>query len=218
MFDLDGTLLDRHSSLIVFAHQQIKRCGDLLEGIAPTDYIEKLIELDGHGYVAKEIVFQKIENDFNLANHSWKLLFDDFKAHFPYICVPFPKLHQTLIHLVERKLGLGLITNGTSASQDCKIDGLGIRLYFETILVSETEGIRKPDPDIFQRALQKLGVNPEKAIFVGDHPEVDIDAAKAVGMKAIWMENSYWTEPMDADATITKLSELPQILDATNIK
>ncbi|WP_233455196.1 HAD family hydrolase [Paenibacillus elgii] len=43
-----------------------------------------------------------------------------------------------------------------------------------------------PDPAIFIRALSKLGVEATEALFAGDHPENDIRASRAVGMKAAW--------------------------------
>ena len=70
----------------------------------------------------------------------------------------------------------------------------------------------------FYRALRKLGVTPRNAVFVGDNPEADIHGAKAVGMKAIWMEDLYWTIPSNADATITQLCQLPEILETLNTK
>ena len=214
LFDLDGTLLDRNSSLIVYVHHQINRCKDLLEGVAPTDYLDRVIELDAHGHRAKEVVFQNIEKDFCLPVRSWERLFNNFITYFPDTCVPFPKMHQTLMYLTGCGFSLGLITNGSNVSQNPKIDGLGIRPYFDAVLVSEAEGIKKPDPEIFHRALQKLKVDPKHAVFVGDNPEADIHAAKAVGMQAIWMQNLYWSTPIYADATITQLYELPEILEA----
>jgi FMN phosphatase YigB (HAD superfamily) len=50
--------------------------------------------------------------------------------------------------------------------------------YFETILILESEGIRKPDATIFNRALSRLSVRAGEAMFVGDHPIVDVQGAK----------------------------------------
>ena len=58
LFDLDGTLLDRHSSLILYVHQQINRCSPILGNVSPLDYLNKIIELDAHGHQTKDIVFQ----------------------------------------------------------------------------------------------------------------------------------------------------------------
>lgn len=56
-------------------------------------------------------------------------------------------------------------------------------------LISESEGLRKPDPKIFERALKKLNVMAEETIFVGDHPIHDVAASRAVGMQGWWKED-----------------------------
>ena len=216
LFDLDGTLLDRHSSLIIFTYHQLERCQSILGGIPLDEYLQKVIELDAHGHTTKDIVFQGVEKHFGLPDESWRVLLDDFLKHFPDTCVPFRKMHQTLQYLRDQGLSLGLVTNGRNASQNPKIDGLGIRRYFGAILVSEAEGVKKPDPKIFNRALRQLDVSPAQAVFVGDNPDADIRAAKSVGMKTVWMRDPYWPEPDRADGVISVLAQLPDIVDKLN--
>ncbi|MFZ4398160.1 MAG: HAD family hydrolase, partial [Kiritimatiellia bacterium] len=74
------------------------------------------------------------------------------------------------------------------------------------------------DPEIFHRALRTLNVRAQDAVFVGDNPEADIHAAKAVGLKAVWMEDPYWPAPSDADATISELCALPETIDRINTR
>lgn len=79
------------------------------------------------------------------------------------------------------------------------------------ILVSEWEGIKKTDPEIFKKALEKLDVPPEQSIFVGDHPKNDVKAAQSIGMKGIWKKDLQWND-VEADFTINDLMELPLIV------
>ena len=111
---------------------------------------------------------------------------------------------------------LGIITNGRGEFQAKAISGLGIDDYFDAILISEIEGVRKPELEIFQLALDRLGVLAQNSIFVGDNPTADISGAKNAGMRAIWKRNSDWREPTDADATIDELSEIPLLLARFN--
>ena len=53
-------------------------------------------------------------------------------------------------------------------------------------LISDAEGVSKPKRQIFDRALERLNVTPAHAVFVGDHPEVDVAGVRAAGMRAIW--------------------------------
>jgi FMN phosphatase YigB (HAD superfamily) len=63
----------------------------------------------------------------------------------------------------------------------------GILDRFETVIVSDAVGWRKPRPDIFERALADLGVTAGECLFVGDRPEIDVAGAKGVGMAAAWL-------------------------------
>lgn len=84
--------------------------------------------------------------------------------------------------------------------------------YFNTILVSEWEGIKKPDPQIFIRALEKLKVLPSESIFMGDYPVNDVKASQNVGMKGIWKRDFQW-DHVEADSIVNDLSELPLIIE-----
>jgi putative hydrolase of the HAD superfamily len=89
---------------------------------------------------------------------------------------------------------------------------LGIKTYFETIIVSEWEGVKKPDPLIFKKALEQLNVSPDESIYVGDHPENDVSAAQKAGMRGIWKKDSQWGS-FETDFIIDDLAELPLIME-----
>jgi putative hydrolase of the HAD superfamily len=108
---------------------------------------------------------------------------------------------------------LGIISNGRGEFQKNAILGLGIEAYFDAILISELEEVRKPQPEIFHRAMNRLGVSAQHSIFVGDNPDADIVGAKNAGMRAIWKRSSHWLEAKAAAATIDDLSEIPALLD-----
>jgi HAD superfamily hydrolase (TIGR01509 family) len=63
----------------------------------------------------------------------------------------------------------------------------GILGRFETVIVSDAVGWRKPRPDIFQRALAEMGITAAECLFVGDRPDIDVAGAKGVGMAAAWL-------------------------------
>ncbi len=63
----------------------------------------------------------------------------------------------------------------------------GILDRFETVIVSDAVGWRKPRPAIFERALADLGVPAGECLFIGDRPEIDVAGAKGVGMAAAWL-------------------------------
>jgi putative hydrolase of the HAD superfamily len=59
----------------------------------------------------------------------------------------------------------------------------GIAHWFAEVVTSAAEGVAKPDPRIYTLTLERLGVEPPRALHVGDHPELDGEAARAAGMR-----------------------------------
>jgi putative hydrolase of the HAD superfamily len=213
IFDLDGTLLDRDASVDQFISVQYDRLSEHLSHIPKNNYTARFIELDCHGHVWKDKVYQSLVSEFAIEGMSWQSLLEDYEMQFQFHCVPFQFLTEMLNELQKQGYLLGIITNGRSPFQARAIDGLGIRDYFDTILISEVEQVRKPQVEIFQRAMNQLGVSALNSVFVGDHPEADIAGAKGAMMKTIWKRNSSWAEAKEADATIDELNEVPPILE-----
>ena len=65
------------------------------------------------------------------------------------------------------------------------LEELGVRRYFQVSVISGVEGFEKPDPRIFQLAMARADVTPERSVYVGDNPEFDVDPALALGMFAV---------------------------------
>ncbi len=217
IFDLDGTLLDRDVSVKKCIDDQYERCKEALGHIPKDNYMDRFIELDARGYVWKDIVYRELAKEFMIKALTWNELLDDYIHHFQYHCTPFDKVEETLIKLAKDNLSLGMITNGFEAFQMNNIKALGIESFFQSILISEREGIKKPNPEIFLRSAQLLQVSTEECLFVGDHPENDIKASKSVGMTTVWKEDSYWDE-VDADYIIEDLNTLLGMVTSINEK
>nr|WP_051044478.1 HAD hydrolase-like protein [Pleurocapsa sp. PCC 7319] len=96
IFDLDGTLLDRDSSLQSFITTQYERFSSSLKHIAKKDYVERFIQLDCHGYVWKDKVYASLIEEFKITQVSWQHLLDDYETHFIAHCIPFPHLIETI--------------------------------------------------------------------------------------------------------------------------
>jgi putative hydrolase of the HAD superfamily len=99
--------------------------------------------------------------------------------------------HALLEGLRDRGLKLGLVSNafdpGWLLHRDLEQMGLGQRL--DVAVFSSEVGYRKPDPRIFERALEALGVEPGNSLFVGDRLYEDVRGADELGMttvQALW--------------------------------
>jgi putative hydrolase of the HAD superfamily len=112
---------------------------------------------------------------------------------------------------------LGLVSNGRAFLQGAVLRALEIEIFFDAVLISEAEGVRKPDAEIFHRALRRLDVGAEEAVYVGDHPEADICGARDAGLKAVWKRNRFWAPPILHDGVIDGLEELPDTVHRLSI-
>ncbi len=211
IFDLDGTLLDRDRSLKKFVEYQYDRY-HAFHHVNKEEYVQRFIDLDQRGYVWKDRVYQSLIHEFEV-KLDWQDLLDDYIEGFQNHCVGFSGMLEMLDFLKEKNMKLGMITNGYERFQDNNIKALNISHYFEVILISEREGMRKPDPEIFLRAVNELGVLPEESIYVGDHPSNDIEASLNVGMRTIWKEDIFHNKPLNTTWTIKELNEIRDIVE-----
>lgn len=212
LFDLDGTLLNRDESVKHFIETQYDRLIEQLNHIPKETFTSRFIHLDQRGYVWKDSVYKQLVDEFHITSITPEQLLTDYLTEFKNSCVPFPQLTSMLEQLINRDIVLGMITNGYGQFQMDNVRALGIEKYFNTILVSEWEGMKKPDPQIFQRALNKLHLVASECVFIGDHPENDVKAAQNVGMKAVWKRDYQWGD-VEADAIVQDLLELPIIIE-----
>jgi putative hydrolase of the HAD superfamily len=118
---------------------------------------------------------------------------------------------ETLEELRSRGLRLGVISNA-DGRVDALLAAVGLREHFDFVIDSALVGVEKPDPRIFRMGLERLGVAPEEAVYVGDIYEIDVVGARAAGMAAVLVDPlDRWTE-LDCDR-ITAIHELPAWLD-----
>ena len=119
--------------------------------------------------------------------------------------------YTVLETLKTRGLKLGIVTNGTEHSQIAKIERLDFHAYVETIIISETAGVQKPDPGIFEMALTDLDLSASEAFFVGDHPANDIAGAESIGMTGVWL-SGHLPWPNETDPPTHQIDRLIQLL------
>ena len=190
LFDLDGTLLDRQSSLIKFIDYQYDKFIDYLNHIDKNAFKSKFIELDQNGYVWKDKVYAQLINIFNIIDLSADDLLDDYINNFCNQCLPYPNLKETLDILSSKGYKLGIITNGKYPFQYDNIKALQIEQYMDIILVSEKENIKKPNPLIFERAAKNLDLELYECLFVGDSLKNDYEASRLAVMYSIYRLNN----------------------------
>jgi HAD superfamily hydrolase (TIGR01549 family) len=88
-----------------------------------------------------------------------------------------------------RSQGLRLaVVSNSEGRLDQLLARLGLAPHFELALDSQIEGVHKPDPRIFTRALARLDIAAEQALYAGDIPEIDVLGARSAGMRAVLVD------------------------------
>ena len=116
-----------------------------------------------------------------------------------------------VLRSLSRRYTLGALTNGNA-----DIYKTDAGEYFDFAFLAEEIGMSKPHPDMFHAALEQAGVAPAQMVHVGDNPEHDIQGAKAVGMRTVWMNarGVQWPGGDKADREIDNLLQLPEAISS----
>lgn len=100
-----------------------------------------------------------------------------------------------------------IVVSNWDVSLDSVLERAGLAALLDGVLTSAAAGARKPQPAIFERALQLAGVRRELALHVGDSLEEDVAGARAAGVAAVWLNRSGAPVPPGIRA-IASLDEL----------
>jgi FMN phosphatase YigB (HAD superfamily) len=101
---------------------------------------------------------------------------------------------KQLLKKASENFKVGLVSNFTYAPAIyASLRKLGINGFLSAVVISEGVGWRKPHKTIFTQALRMLHVKPEEAVFVGDSPKEDIEGAKSVGMRTVFVSSGFNT-------------------------
>ncbi|HID62178.1 MAG TPA: HAD family hydrolase [Anaerolineae bacterium] len=119
---------------------------------------------------------------------------------------PFPDVLPTLRRLRERGKTLAVVSNWDPALP-ALLTRLGLAEFFAFILPSAEVGVEKPDGKIFSLALQRLGLEPQEVVHIGDKYEADVAGARAVGITPILLDRKGKARYRDV-ICISSLTEL----------
>jgi HAD superfamily hydrolase (TIGR01549 family) len=112
----------------------------------------------------------------------------------------------------------GLITNAALPMwmRDAELQAVGLLDHLDVRLTAGDVGKLKPHPQPFRVAMQRLGVAPSEAVFVGDRVQDDVAGAQLAGMRAIWVRresSAFVNGNFKPNATVGALRELVKVLD-----
>ncbi len=219
-FDLDHTLWDfeKNSALtfkkILNEHNVPVALNDFLEVYVPINFeYWKLYREEK--ITKKDLRYYRLKNTFTKLKieASDDLIFTLSEEYIKYL-PSFGHLfnHTTeVLQYLKAHYKLHIITNGFHEVQHYKLRSAQIIDYFTHIINSEMVGVKKPNPLIFEFALQKANVSPKQSIMIGDNLEADILGAKNVGMHALHFNSNNQNKHNHAQI-ITSLLEIKNYL------
>lgn len=112
-----------------------------------------------------------------------------FANEFRQLSTQSLKLREYTIPLLTRlrteQFRLALVSNTEALFSNYDIDRVGLREFFDAIVLSSEIGVAKPDPEILEEALRSISVTPREAVFVGDTVETDAVAARGLDMPCV---------------------------------
>ena len=219
-FDLDHTLWDfeKNSALTfekIFSEQEIDlRLDTFLEVYVPANY--KFWKMYREEKITKEeLRYQRLKSVFDTLGYTTSdevihLLAEEYINHLSSFNHLFPDTLEVLEYL-KPKYSLHIITNGFQEIQGKKLRNSGIHGYFNEVIDSEMAGVKKPDPIIFELALNRAKVLPQNCVMIGDSLEADILGAQGAGLHTIHF-NAHREEPHDFSPIIYNLKEIKSYL------
>ncbi len=194
-FDLDHTLwdFDKNSEMAfdtIFKQQYPEIViGDFIEKYAPINQAcWKLYQYDKITH--EELRYKRLKDSFDalgyvISDVAIHQMADDYIAFLPDNNHLFDGAIEILEYL-KTKYQLHIITNGFANVQYKKIANSKIDSYFATITNSEMAGVKKPNPIIFQHALDLAEAKKENSIMIGDCLEADVQGALDFGIDALF--------------------------------
>jgi len=220
-FDGDGTLWDFEKVMRHSLHQVLKELERIDPETAHLLDIDKMIEvrqrvadeLKGRTTNLEHIRLQAFREtlkdigrpDDTLASHLNEVYlqhrFEDIELFEDVL----PALNA-----LRSEYSLGLLSNGNSYPERCGLNGI-----FQFVVFSQDYGVAKPDPRIFQIALEKARCLKEEFLHVGDSLENDVIGAMKAGIRSVWL-NRKQIEPdpeITVEHKIASLLELHKMLE-----
>ncbi len=206
LFDLDGTLVDSIPLWIDANLQTLKKWKIVMDA---QEFLTEFYQqgLHHHGIVEKCGLSTEMADEF----------YEERNALFEKLLrekVEWMGTAGKVLKACAKRMPLGLMTGATRECIDAMDQRLHLSILFRAIVTYDDTGLRmKPNPYGLLLLTEKLGVDPEECMYVGDQT-VDVQAARAIGMKSCLIPTSSTPEGAAemADHVLGSMEELRNIL------
>lgn len=166
--DVSPRMLNQATELFEALRQQVRESGVELSAVEGTRRV--LAEL---GVTPPDLELEAVVRELELACLAEVRMVEGAAA--------------ALAELRDAGYMLGVVSSaGYPPFVELALEELGLRAFFQEVVTSAGEGLYKSNPEIFRRAVARLGAVPSEAVHVGDHAVYDVQAANAAGLSTVW--------------------------------
>lgn len=215
VFDAYGTLFDVHSAI----SSQRERLGKEADAISLLWRTKQLEYTWLRSLMQKHADFWQVTRDaLDYAFATFKIsdnrLRDDLMAAYLQLDC-YPEVPDALLRLKQSgRLGIAILSNGSPRMLEAAVKSAGISDFIDAILSVEEVGVYKPDPRVYQLAVSRLALPPERISFQSSNAW-DVAGAASFGLRVAWI-NRFQQQPEQlpakVDAELRSLSELVSLL------
>jgi HAD superfamily hydrolase (TIGR01509 family) len=220
IFDLDGTLLD---SIGVY-FKLIKTVFDKLD--LPQASIERLREASKNGEFEWDQILTGMSDTRKeqIIQDAWKIIADIYPEMFSRNLRLIRGAARAVKNMASKGIKMGIVTSTPRENIRLKMPPLvdsGISGLLPVIIASEDAPRKKPAADPLLACCARLGIEPEKSVYVGDF-RIDIQAGKAAGMKTVGVLTGFddfkALSRESPDAILDSVSDMPEIIEGSSPK
>ena len=186
VFDAYGTLFDVHSA----AAQHQKKLGDKAQAVSTLWRTKQLEYTWLRSLMQRYVNFSQVTRDaldYALESHGIadeSLRQDLLNAYQQLSC--YPEVPETLQKLKQQGLGTAILSNGSFEMLEAGVRNSGLEELLDGVFSVETIRIFKPDPQVYQLAVDQLGCDPQEILFFSSNAW-DVSGSATFGFQAVWV-------------------------------
>ncbi|OGC40086.1 hypothetical protein A2Y85_01960 [candidate division WOR-3 bacterium RBG_13_43_14] len=217
VFDLDNTLVDFIAMKEASIEAAVLSMIDTGLKMNKKDAIKTIYEIYDQEGIEDQKVFDKFLTralgtiDYRI--HAAGII--GYRRAREAALVLYPHVQMTMIELIKKGLKLAVVSDAPRLQAWLRLCQLNLHRIFDAVITFEDSGRRKPDPEPFRMALERINIEASDSIMVGDWAERDIVGAKLLGMKTVFARygDRFNTVKSGADFEINDIIELLDIVE-----
>ncbi|MBD2102915.1 HAD family hydrolase [Leptolyngbya sp. FACHB-261] len=192
ILDVDGTLIDSNDA---HAHAWVEALAQGNHQV-PFEQVRRLIGMGSDNLLPNTIGVSRDTPEGKQLSQAWQEIFES--RYLPDL-QPFPQTRELIQRIHEQGLKIVVATSGEASMMEALLKLAQVDEFIESETSSKDAKNSKPDPDLIQAALEKIGYHSDQVVMLGDTP-YDIEAAAKAGVKTIALRCGGWQDSGLADA------------------